>query len=348
MQLKSISRRPAALLVVAVLVVSGCAMPLRQQQPAPESLVLVSGIEIPCRIVEVDLDAIYFDALLQRDQYTYGDRMPFGEIRYIKVWRNGMYELFGVDDYIKTFTVPLEPEETEAVAGAPAVSPQSRTPDQVQSGVIQSEFGRLQGETGAAGQGQSSGSIGLQMPGAAGSGTGPSKSGSPIGLRAPDLLAEIKDRDSQPVNYSELADLIVASGSTGLVLYRATKLQEQGIALTKTQQELLAALRSSEMWQTRRRGLLEAHRFLATAFRTRYPAVRAEIERDPGFRARNEETAFNDFVLHLHSHGDLRSARQRERLDSLFDRQFTRAMVDILANFNDWYYIAALQKDNSP
>jgi len=324
---------PIALLALAVIQFN-CAL-TRELGTVHESLILLDGTEVPVRIVEITEDEIRFEAISAEDAFRFGDRMLISQIEWIKLYDGYRTTLLTVDEYLR-----LNADQFEEVVEEPR-KPVGKTPESPLP--THSSQKAAAPETGS-----------TPEPPAADELSGPGlrfrselldslywqRRRSGIGLGLPELpsaRARIPEAD-----YADLADFIVASGAAGLVLYRAEKFAEKGIRLSTPRQLLVDAIRGSTMWKNRKQGLKAAHRIAAEAFRENFDRYQRDIRATLGFRARQGSDAFIQFVIYLRTHGSLMSRKQREHVRRWFGEEAEQALIDLLANFDDWYYIAVV------
>lgn len=316
-----------------------------------EALILASGVEIPCEILEVDDDYVYFEAAIAQDRYKYGESMPIGEVKFIKLFRQDDVIYLALEDYLKQNTeLFAEVEAYNEDEGEAEISDTEKSQNkQIQSGLLEREFSRFsEPEKEQRVDKPTFGSVGAEGPGLrlqkiAQDSLLKKNKKSGIGLRIPGDLQKFTKPELSDSDYSDMADLIVASGAAGLILFRAEKFDQAGVALSGARQKLVDKIRSSQQWQKRREGLLAAHRVVAEDFAASYKDVKESVTEKFGFSARDDQDEFIAFMLFLHTHGGIQSPRKRRQLDEWFGEIATRAMADILANFDDWYYIAVIR-----
>ncbi len=301
-------------IVLAGFILSGCAAPLQQLSSAPHVLVLTDGTRIPCEITDYSQDELFFQAYQAAQGYRYGERIIITKIERIGVRDQGRFRYFPVQEFIDLYFERSEDARGKLVELPLPTYEQQQTRQPVPATVPKAN----PAETDSAG-----------------------KSG--IGFKMNLLTPLTPPEQKQPVDYASLADLIVNSGAAGLVLYRAEQNQQAGIDPDSSQQQLISAIRQSSLWQERKTGLRAAHRFALESFRTIYNDAPQQLRRTFGFRAPTEMDPFIAFLIFLKNNGSLLKARQIEKAQELFGEQGTRAMQDILANFDDWYYIVVLQ-----
>jgi hypothetical protein len=308
-----------------------------------ETLVLASGAEIPCEILEVDEDYIYFEAAIAQDRYKYGESLPIGEVKFVKVFRNDDVIYLTLEEYLEQNTDFVLEEES----GEETVSDEGGN-EQIHSNLLQKEFRRITDSN--AEQKIQKQSItspefegpGLRLQRIASDSVLKKMRKSGIGLRLPDARQTSSTSKVSVQEYADVADLIVASGATGLILYRAEQLSRDGVKLSDAQKKVIARIGASEQWQKRREGLLAAHRVASEDFAATYNDVMEDIAEKLGYRPADDQGDIASFILYLHTHGGLQSSRTRRQMDTWFGEIATRAIADILANFSDWYYIAGI------
>lgn len=308
-----------------------------------EALILTSGVEIPCEILEVDQDYIYFDAAIAQDRYKYGESLPIGEVKFVKVFRNDDVIYLSLEEYLEQNTDFV----TEDEAGEETVSEEGGN-EQIQSNIMQQEFNQFSESNPQQKIPKQPIAMvefegpGLRLQQIVSDSALKKMRKSGIGLRLPDALQTNSDSKVSDQEYEDVADLIVASGATGLILYRAEQLNRDGVRLSAAQKKLIDRIGSSEQWQKRREGLLAAYRVVSEDFAASYNDAKDDIAEELGYKPADDQGDIASFILYLHTHGDLQSSQTRRQMDTWFGEIATRALVDILANFNDWYYIAVI------
>ncbi len=323
---------------LVVLLMTSCAVP-RIPTQATEALILQDGSEVPCRIIEINDQDIIIETYKPEDAYRYGDRVPVGQVKWIVVYKGRRANLYTVDEYLRLYA-----DQFEEIAGEPE-SPAPETPAQTEtpaSSENQPEAGREPRP--------SSRQTRNNQPDAGGPGlrfqssfldTARYRFQHPdIGLRLPQ--PPMPQSILPSVNYADIADFIVISGAAGLVLYRAEKLAEEGIKLSPPRQSLVDAIRSSALWKERKKGLRAAHLFAARKFQEKFKELAPSLRKTFGFRARGTEDPFVQFLIFLHTHGNLSAKKQRLRLQQWLGKEAVQAILDLLHNFDDWYYIAVV------
>lgn len=336
--------------IVPILFLHACAASLYRAATG-DALVLTNGTEIPGEILEIDETYIYFRAETVRDRYTYGEKLPVGEIKLIKVVESGRTEYLTVDAYIDKygFTEESDSEPYFAEANAPAEPAGESGRNELQSSVLQEEFSKFNVVenpappaflTATARQKKIGPGLRLQRLPSDSLLKSAGKSG--IGLKLPASMFESLSELNEAA-FAEAADLIIASGAAGLVLYRAQKLEAEGYRISAGQRRLINAIRASEFWKTRKNSILAAHSVAKEAYSDKYRQIGDFIERELGFKFREAGADVNKFLFFLHTHGDLRAARRRQLMYDWFGETATSAMKDLLANFDDWYYLVVLR-----
>ncbi len=322
------------LLIVLAVIHFNCAL-TREYGTVRESLILLDGTEIPCRILEITDEEVRFEALGADDAFRFGDRVLISQIEWIKLDDGYRITLLTVDEYLRLNSDQFEEvvEESQGKATQPAAKPPRRSDSNVttQPGAAVATTSQTAEEPPGPGLRFRTELLDTLYW---------KRRRSGIGLGLPEPPAP-RPRIAE-ADYADLADFIVASGAAGLVLYRAEKFAEKGIRLSGPRQQLVDAIRASTLWKNRKEGLRAAHRIAAEAFHKYFKRYQNEIQAAFGFRARRGSDAFVQFVIYLHTHGNLMSRRQRERVRRWFGEDAEQALVDILANFDDWYYIAVV------
>ena len=329
--------------VVALLFLAGmlsACIPTTRSFGTSEALVLEDGSEIPCEILEFDDEYVYFEPATAQDRFKYGDYLALGEVKFIKIFGNNTVELLSVDDYIE--------QKTEIVEDASEALPSESTVNtEAQTGVLEKEFSKFSqpkaiAQTAQVSQAEPQGP-GMRLSRVLSDSVLKKNRDSGVGLRLPNELATTSDSKMAEAAYRDIAELIVASGAAGLVFYRAEQLKKQGVDLPEASIELLDHLSSSEQWQQRVDGLRAATRVAREDFSNKYDEVRKSLTDKLGFRPQSGQDDFVAFVLHLHTNGGLRSPRKKQQIAEWFGELAERAFSDILANFDDWYYLVVIQ-----
>ena len=337
-----------ALAIVALVIVEPSCAATRGYNASAETLVLLDGTKIPCRVLEITEQNVMIEALNPNDAYQFGDMIPRGQIKGIQVVKGRRSLLLTVEEYLKLHVDQFE-EVTEA-APENRVQPQESEVRELQPerpvGHITeretTEQNRAQGESSSRptqDTGEPEGP-GLRFRSLVADTLPAYRSKAGLGLRLP--APPPPPSLMPPPDFADLAEFIVMSGSAGLILYRAEKFAEEGLRLSKARQELVNAIRASQMWRSRKMGLRRAHQIAASAFKEKYQELASELKAAFNFRAVRSGDPFVQFVIFLHTHGNLSSPGQRKKIRLWFGREAEQALVDILANFDDWYYIAVV------
>lgn len=274
-------------------------------QDTPVTLILKSGDEIQCRIVDIWKGEIRFEANSADDVYRYGDRMSIDNVSKIKL-KDG--RLLSVGEYVD-FREGRQPAakvlQTPSPANEPApAKPEAKTGMRLTQTVLQ---------------------------------TSTEKSESRIGLRMPDAP---KSTGQQIIlELSELGDMLAELGLGGRVLYETSQGTLVSRKLTDTQQQLVEAIKQSTMWQRRKSDLREAHQQAFTAFNAQYGKDADFLRKQFDFEPQNGNLAFLEFVQYLHVTASANVETEWQKVEELLGRRGAAALADILNNYDDWYYL---------
>ncbi len=285
-----------------------------------EVLVLTNQTKIPCRILDFDGVDIYFHARKSADAYRYGELIPVGNVQAVHVTRGGRILSYAVMDYLDE---KFPPDKSEIV--------QPQIVNAVEKSTVNLSKDEMTSEKNDTG-------LHINLRGFVADSLSQARAAQGIGLRLTERLKP--EKTEIPVAYEELADLIVASGGTGLLLYRADKNREAGAELTEAQQYLLDAIQNSATWDERKKALRSAHKIASEAFAQ---IGKRELWQEFKFRAAAGSDRFIQFLIFLHKQGDLHSRVKFDRAAGFFGAEATGAISDILINFDDWYYIVVIQ-----
>ncbi len=310
-------QRLSGFVLLAGLLVGGCAAPLQQVTRSPHVLILTDGTRIPCEITDYSGEELFFQAYQAAQGYRYGDRIIITKISKIGVRDQGRFQYFSVSDFLDAYFG--EEQAAPHPTGGKLVEPPLPVYDAPQS--AQPTGGTTR---------KTSGQDTLRSSGV----------GFNINLLTPLTAPAPKPAE---VDFDSMAELIISSGAAGLILYRAEQNRARGIETDSSQQRLIDAIRLSTVWQERKEGLRAAHRAGLEGFRELYDTTPHRLRRAFGFRAAENQDPFISFLIFLKNNGSLLKRSQIEKARGLFGETATRAMQDILANFDDWYYIVVLR-----
>ncbi|KAA3660007.1 MAG: hypothetical protein DWQ10_07610 [Calditrichaeota bacterium] len=285
-----------------------------------ETLVLTDQTRIPCRILDFDGVDIYFKARRSADAYSYGDFMAIGNVEAIHFSKGGQTLSYSPLEYLdKKFPVEQDQETTPESAYVVEENPET-TVDEPAPEVSKAP------------------QIQLNTEGFMSDSLARARAAQGIGLN---LTERMKPEQSEsPIAYNEIAELIVESGGTGLVLYRVERNIKNGFELTEAQQTLVDAINEADSWDERKKSLRGAHKIASEAFVT---VDANDLEREFRFRAEDDRDALIQFLIYLHKQGDLYDRDQFDKAVEVFGEKATRALSDILINFEDWYYIVVVK-----
>ncbi|KAA3618054.1 MAG: hypothetical protein DWQ05_08395 [Calditrichaeota bacterium] len=287
-----------------------------------EALILTDQTKIPCRIIDFDGVDIYFKASRSADAYRFGEFVAIGNVDAIHVTKGGQTLSYDALEYLdEKFSF----QDDEAEIPHDSVPSEQRRLEEI-----------VEGET----EQPEEESLRLNLEGFMSDSLSRVREKQGIGLN---LIERLKPGKTEPPEaYEELAELIVSSGGTGLVLYRAEKYQSSGIELTEAQQRLMDAINNSDSWDERKKSLRSAHKIASEAF---VNIDKNELRRTFKFRAAADGDPFIQFLIFLHKQGDLHQRAQFEQAAEVFGNKATGAISDILINFEDWYYIVVIKSE---
>jgi len=272
-------------------------------QEAVVTLILNSGEEIQCRVVDIWKNEIYFEATTPDAVYRFGDRVSVDNVASVKLKDGRVLSVGEYADY-------REGRRPAAAVSKPATPAPPPARAEVKTGV------RLSPTV-------------LQ--------NAPAKTESRIGLRMPE--APRPGGQAIDLEVGQLADLLAEMGVAGRVLYETSQGALANRTLTESQQRLVEALKQSEIWQRRKMDFREANQQAFTAFNTQYGREPDFLRAQFDFEPRDGSTAFLEFVQYLHMTAAANVEREWQKVEQLFGRRGAAALADILNNYDDWYYL---------
>jgi hypothetical protein len=274
-------------------------------QDTPVTLILKSGDEIQCRVVDVWKGEIYFEANSADDAYRFGDRVSIDNVAKVKLKDGRLLSAGEFVDY-------REGRRPVAPAAQTASQPVSTTPTKAEA------------------------RVGMRLT--AGAWQAPTeKTDSRIGLRLP----EPPRPSGQQIilELSQLADMLAELGMAGRVLHETAQGALANRKLTDTQQRLVEAIKQSSLWQRRKSDLREAHQQAFTAFNAHYGKDTGFLRKQFDFEPQNGSMAFLEFVQYLHITAAANVESAWQKVEESLGRRGAAALADILNNYDDWYYL---------
>jgi len=298
--------------ICAVIVVCLLVPILVAAQDTPVTLILKSGDEIQCRVVDIWKGEIYFEANSADDAYRFGDRVSIDNVAKVKL-RDG--RILSPGEFVD-FREGRQPVAPAAQRVAPAAS---STPAKAEA------------------------KIGMRLTRSAFQ-TSTEKADSRIGLRLPEPPRS--SGEQSPLELNQLADLLAELGVGGRVLYETAQGALANRKLTDSQQQLVEAIKQSSMWQRRKSDLREAHQQAFTTFNTAYARDTDFLRREFDFEPQNGSLAFLEFVQFLHITAAANVESEWQKVEELLGRRSAAALADILNNYDDWYYLYGSELEN--
>lgn len=281
----------ALALVAAVLFASVRA----QTQEPPVTLILQSGEEIRCRVMDIWKGEIIFEATSAEVVYRYGDRVSLDNVARVKL-KDG-----------RTLS-PAEYVDYRASGSRPSPPPLAKV--EAKSGV------RLSAELLSAAQ---------------------EKRSTPFGVRLRDMPVAAGQQIG--LELDQMADMLAEAGLAGRLLRESRRGMISNRKLTDSQQRLLDALERSVVWQRRCADLREANQQAFAAFAPKYQQEPYFVRDLFDFEAQQPATAFPEFVQFLHLTARANVESEWQKIERLLGRRGASAMLDLLNNYDDWFYL---------
>lgn len=306
--------RPIFQIVFSVLVTAGSL----QAQERAVTLFLKNGESFACTVLDVWKGTVYFEAASKKDAYTYGEAIAVENLSHIRLangneltpqtfvesWQNK-----GVAN-LPAPSPPIEPER-EKTPPPPKAAPVLQTPQPsppAPATKIKLPYAALD----SAGSRRGVGSNWLEPP-------------------KPPITASIE--------FSQLADLLAEGGMAGKLLYQVSKGELAGRELTESQRKLVDALLQSRAWAYRKAELREAHLKAYQEFGRVGQGNQQRLREHFNFQASNETYAFLEFVQFLQAENAQLFTDKWQKVENVFAPEAANALLDILANYDDWYYL---------
>lgn len=281
-----------------------------QEQNA--TLELNNGDAIKCRVVDVWRGEVQFEATSAQQAFEYGETIPLSKIKLIRLDNGQAMTPQQFDAYWNG--EEARSSETAPSASSPSplpvvrASPPPETP-------LPKEYGPGMRLTQTRVDSSRSSSIGLKLP------------------ESPQFDA------GQEVAYLEIADLLAASGLAGKLLYEVSAGELHQQHLSASQSELLDALLQSREWALRKQELRDAHALASREFERTVLRDWRKVYEPFQFEPVNEKLAFLEYVQFLHTLNAHKFLNDWEKVERAFDARTVDALLDILNNYDDWYYL---------
>lgn len=272
-------------------------------QDATVTLMLKSGEEIQCRVMDIWKNEIYFDATSPDVTYRFGDRVSIDNVASVKLKDGRLLSVGEFADY-REGRRPAAPASQPSTAAPTPAKAEIKTGMRLSPSVLQTET---------------------------------TKSESRIGLRMPE--APRPGGQSIDLEVSQLADLLAELGLGGRVLHETSQGALANRTLTESQLRLVEAIKQSEIWLRRKADFREANQQAFTAFNTQYGRQPDFLRNEFDFEPRDGSTAFLEFVQYLHITAAANVESEWQKVEQLFGRRGAAAVADILNNYDDWYYL---------
>jgi len=281
-------------------------------QDTPVTLILKTGDEIQCRVVDVWKGEIYFEANSADDAYRFGDRVSIDNVAKVKL-KDGRTLSPGEFVDFREDRNPVAPA-SQRVSPAASSTP-AKTETKIGMRLSRNAF---------------------QTP--------TEKTDSHIGLRLPESPRPSGEQSTFELN--QLADLLAELGLGGRVLYETAQGALANRKLTDSQQQLVEAIKQSSMWQRRKSDLREAHQQAFTAFNTTYARDTDFLRKHFDFEPQNGSLAFLEFVQYLHITAAANVESEWQKVEEQLGRRGAAALADVLNNYDDWYYLYGSELEN--
>jgi len=281
-----------------------CIAPLvASAQDLPVTLMLLSGEEIYCRVMDIWRGQIIFEATSADVAYRYGDRVELDKVARIKLKDGRSLSPAEFIDYREGRSRPVTPApEPPAPAPTPAKA-QAKAGMRLTPGLLQ---------------------------------TASEKSAARIGLR----LREVPGTGGQQVSFEvgQLADMLAELGMAGRLLHETSRGALSKRQLTDSQRLLIDAIMQSAIWQRRKTDLRDAYQQALAAFNTQQEQQPDILRTQFNFEPRQSATAFPEFVQYLQATAAANVESEWQKVEQLLGRRGVAAMLDLLNNYDDWYY----------
>jgi len=300
---------------VTLILICGAALSHAQTEKA--ALLLQGGEEIACKIKSMAHGYVYFEAATKSLTYKYGD---FIEVEKVAAVRLSDGRTLTLNEYLKTRGFDQTAEEPPSPRPRRDDRPKIPTPTRniapPPSGPGMRLTSQLDDST---------------------------KTANAIGLRLPDLPPPPANSE---MNYAELANLLAEAGLVGKLLNEINSGVLATRVLTESQKELLQLVAQSPIWVSRKNALREAQRVAAGEFKILQQRQPDFLAREFRFKPVASKSAFDEFVQFLHVQNAAAFQERWEEVMRVFGDDAAAALRDILANYDDWYFLfgEALEK----
>lgn len=293
-----------------------------QAQERAVTLFLKNGESFACTVLDVWKGTVYFEAASKRDAYTYGEAVTLENISHIRL-ANGMEltpQAFVESWQNKRVATPAptpsptpEPKRAEPPPPPKATpAPQTQTPH---PSLFPSTAAKIKLPYAALDSARARTTVGSNW----------------IEPPQPPITASIE--------FSQLADLLAEGGMAGKLLYQVSKGELAGRELTESQRKLVDALLQSRAWAYRKAELREAHLKAYQEFGRVGQDNQQRLRDHFNFQATNKTYAFLEFVQFLHAENAQLFTDKWQKVETIFTPEAADALQDILANYDDWYYL---------
>jgi hypothetical protein len=284
-------------------------------QEALVTLLLDSGEEIQCRVIEVWQGDLIFEAKAADDVYRYGDRISVDKVSGVKLSDGRVLRIKEFVDYLEGRQLPQVPTPVRSEA-PPSL------------GKSEAEIGMKLTPRVLKGVSEKSDTL----------------SASRIGLHLFDYPPPSGQQNVLALN--EIAELLAELGLAGRVLQETSRGSLANRALSESQQRLLEALKGSPIWQRRKIDLRDAHQKSMAAFMTEFVQRPEMLRSEFGFEVRNPQTAFIEFVQFVYTTAVVNVDSEWQKVKELFGAQGAAALFDVLNNYDDWYFLYGAQLES--
>jgi len=300
--------------VVPILLVTACSL---FAQERAVTLLLKDGSSFACTVNDVWRGQLYFKAISAKDAFTYGEVIALEKIAAVRL-KNGRQlspETYA-EQWQKKEPIPapkagteLPPTDRPSPAATPIAAPPSR-PELFPAAAPQTGLVSVTLDT--------------------------TRRRYIIGLG---WLEPPRPPWAASVDYAQLADLLAASGLAGKLLYQVGSGELRARELTASQRKLVDALLQSRTWAHRKAELRQAHLQAYESYQRLQQSDPMRLRREFQFQPQRETHGFLEFVQFLHAENALLFTDRWRKVENNFPAEAATAWRDILANYDDWYYL---------